>query len=111
MKRRYSRILSLAFLYDRQHTYQHRRDAISRKSRIGEAGELLGVSSQTVRRYCEAGKISFTLTPGGQRVFDEAELKRQFGIDDDPVPVQPRETVFYVRGGEDVKGRRKSKLL
>lgn len=77
---------------------------MSRKLRIGEAGELLGVSSQTVRRYCEAGKISFTLTPGRQRVFDEAELKRQFGIDDDPVPVQPRETVFYVRSsnGNDV---------
>ncbi len=42
--------------------------------KIGEASKLLGLSSETLRRWEKAGKISFSRTPGGKRLFSEADL-------------------------------------
>jgi len=44
--------------------------------RIGEAADLLGVSVDTLRRWADAGRLSTSRTPSGQRVIDGAELAR-----------------------------------
>lgn len=42
--------------------------------RIIEAASLLGVSDDTVRRWCEAGKLHATTDASGRQVVDGAEL-------------------------------------
>ncbi len=42
--------------------------------RIGQAAELLGVSTDTVRRWADAGDLPSTRSPGGQRLVDGAAL-------------------------------------
>jgi len=44
--------------------------------RIGQAAELLGVSSDTVRRWADAGRVKTTLGAGGRRYVDGADLAR-----------------------------------
>ena len=44
--------------------------------RLGEAAEQLGVSPDTLRRWAAAGRLSVTLTPGGQRTVSQAEVAR-----------------------------------
>lgn len=44
--------------------------------RIGEAARLLGVSTDTVRRWIDSGKLSAQQTDGGRRAIDGAELAR-----------------------------------
>lgn len=44
--------------------------------RIGQAAELLGVSSDTVRRWADAGRVKTTAQPGGRRFVDGADLAR-----------------------------------
>lgn len=44
--------------------------------RIGQAAELLGVSSDTVRRWADAGKVKSTLKAGGRRYIDGEDLAR-----------------------------------
>ncbi len=41
---------------------------------VKEAAELLGVSTKTIRRWEEEGKITATRTPGGHRRFDVSGL-------------------------------------
>ena len=43
--------------------------------KIGEAASLLGLSSETLRRWERAGKVQFSRTPGGKRLFSEADLE------------------------------------
>lgn len=43
--------------------------------KIGEAAKKLGLSSETLRRWERAGKISFSRSPGGKRLFSEADLE------------------------------------
>lgn len=43
---------------------------------LGEASRLLGVSSATVRRWADAGRIRPFTTPGGHRRFSRAALER-----------------------------------
>jgi len=59
--------------------------------RIGQAAELLGVSTDTVRRWVDAGRIKATVGPGGRRYFDGADLA-QFAIEiaGDQTPEHPR---------------------
>lgn len=44
--------------------------------RIGLAAELLGVSSDTVRRWADAGRVKTVMRPGGRRYVDGADLAR-----------------------------------
>ena len=44
--------------------------------RIGQAAELLGVSSDTVRRWADAGRVKTTVRSGGRRYVDGADLAR-----------------------------------
>jgi len=44
--------------------------------RIGQVAELLGVSSDTVRRWADAGRIKTTVRSGGRRYVDGADLAR-----------------------------------
>lgn len=41
---------------------------------VGEAAKLLGVSTDTVKRWEKAGRISSVRTPTGHRRFDRAEV-------------------------------------
>ncbi|MDB5169015.1 MAG: hypothetical protein JWO41_371 [Candidatus Saccharibacteria bacterium] len=43
--------------------------------RIGEASKLLGVSSDTLRRWANAGKINTVRLDGKNRYFNVAELR------------------------------------
>jgi molybdopterin-binding protein len=42
--------------------------------RIGQAAGLLGVSTDTVRRWADEGRLATTRTEGGQRLVDGAAL-------------------------------------
>jgi molybdopterin-binding protein len=44
--------------------------------RPGQVADLLGVSVDTVRRWCDDGKIKMTRSGGGQRVIDGRDLAR-----------------------------------
>jgi molybdopterin-binding protein len=44
--------------------------------RMGEAADLLGVSSDTLRRWADAGRIGATRTSGGHRLIDGAALAK-----------------------------------
>jgi molybdopterin-binding protein len=44
--------------------------------RLGAAAKQLGVSSDTLRRWAEAGRIDVQLTPGGQRTVSQADVLR-----------------------------------
>lgn len=44
--------------------------------RIGEAAETIGVSTDTLRRWIEDGRIESDRTTGGQRVITRAEVNR-----------------------------------
>ena len=44
--------------------------------RIGQAAELLGVSSDTVRRLADSGQLATRRTAGGQRLVDGVALAR-----------------------------------
>jgi molybdopterin-binding protein len=44
--------------------------------RISEAADLLGVSSDTVRRWADSGRLSATRDPHGHRIVTGADLAR-----------------------------------
>ena len=46
------------------------------KFKIGEAAQLLGVSSDTVRRWADAGRLITDRTTGGHRTIPGTELAR-----------------------------------
>ena len=46
------------------------------KFRIGEAAQLLGVSSDTVRRWAASGRLSIERTDGGHRLINGVELAK-----------------------------------
>lgn len=64
--------------------------------RVKEAADILQVSKGTVRNWCADGKLPYSLSAAGQKVFDRDELIRfknkQLGIEEAP----PRK-LFYVR--------------
>lgn len=42
--------------------------------RVKDAAKILGLSPITVRRWCNDGKLKYTLSAAGQRIFDEDYL-------------------------------------
>lgn len=44
--------------------------------RIGQAADYLGVTTQTIRNYTKDGKIPYSLTPGGNRLFLMSDLEK-----------------------------------
>jgi molybdopterin-binding protein len=44
--------------------------------RIGQAAEVLGVSTDTMRRWADAGAVKVVRTAGGRRSIDGADLAR-----------------------------------
>jgi len=44
--------------------------------KMGEAAQLLGVSSDTVRRWADAGRLTTDRTAGGHRTVAGPELAR-----------------------------------
>ena len=47
-----------------------------RTYRISEAAELLGVSSDTMRRWADSGRVAVTADAAGRQAIDGAELAR-----------------------------------
>lgn len=55
--------------------------------RIGQAAELLGVSTDTVRRWVDDGRIRASRTEGGRRLIDGVALaKFAAALTDEPDP-------------------------
>lgn len=50
-----------------------------RTIRVGQAAEMLGVSSETLRRWEATGKIRSRRSPGGQRLMALADVLRLSG--------------------------------
>ena len=46
------------------------------KYKPGEVADLVGVSVDTVRRWCDEGKLETTRSEGGHRLIDGADLAR-----------------------------------
>ena len=44
--------------------------------RVGQVAELLGVSTDTVRRWADGGRLQMHRQSGGQRLIDGADLAR-----------------------------------
>jgi molybdopterin-binding protein len=58
--------------------------------RMGQAAQLLGVSTDTVRRWADAGRLATTRTGGGRRVVDGvalAELARSLAVEADAAAI------------------------
>lgn len=62
--------------------------------RIGEFAEKVGRSTSTIRRWEREGRISSKRSAGGQRYFDDSDVRRALRID---VPNKERVTVVYCR--------------
>ena len=46
------------------------------KSLIYVAAQEIGVSPRTLNQWAKNGRIKFTRSPGGWRLFDDAEIAR-----------------------------------
>ena len=51
--------------------------------RPGQLADLLGVSADTVRRWCDEGRLETVRTEGGHRLVEGAELARFVREDDE----------------------------
>ena len=47
---------------------------VVRRYRVSEAAELLGVSSDTVRRWTDTGRLPVAKGPGGRRLIEGSDL-------------------------------------
>lgn len=58
---------------------------------IGEACRILGINSQTLRRWEKEGKIECIWTEGGQRRISKEEIARILGCQPEEVELMPKE--------------------
>ncbi len=61
--------------------------------RPGEAASLLGLSVDTVRRWCDDGRLAHTREPNGRRLVDAADLARLLTESAPDHPAAARPTV------------------
>jgi molybdopterin-binding protein len=59
--------------------------------RVGQVAELLGVSTDTVRRWTDSGRLRMRRPAGGQRVIDGPDLARF--LTETPRPSEPELSV------------------
>lgn len=57
--------------------------------RPGQVADLLGVSTDTVRRWADSGRLKTRRTPGGQREIDGVDLAAFLKSSGDSSPVPP----------------------
>jgi molybdopterin-binding protein len=57
--------------------------------RIGQAAQMLGVSSDTVRRWVDSGRLSSIRSSGGRRLIDGEDLAR-FAVEISVAPLPGR---------------------
>lgn len=62
--------------------------------RIGEFADKVGRSTSTIRRWEREGRITAKRSSGGQRYFDESDVRAALRID---IPDKDRVTVVYCR--------------
>jgi molybdopterin-binding protein len=67
--------------------------------RVGRAAEMLGVSTETIRRWTEEGRLSVVRSEGGQRLVDIAEVarlldERRRAVTDRPIVAQSARNRF-----------------
>ena len=72
---------------------------MERKLRNHEVAKILGVSTQSVRRYVNEGRLECDYTPSGQRVFTKEQLEAFTGLDRQEQEVY----AFYVRSSNGDK--------
>lgn len=70
-----------------------------KKMRVNEAAQILGVSPSSVRVYANEGRLSFSLSPGGQRVFTQADIDAFLGKTEE----ETSRIAFYVRSSNGNK--------
>jgi len=70
---------------------------MGKKYRATAAGKLINLHPSTIRRWSNEGRIPHTLSPAGQRLYDEADLHALAGT---PEPKPEHATVFYLRASE-----------
>lgn len=72
--------------------------------RVKQAAEFLEVTPDTVRKWCNAGKLPFHKNVSGQRIFDMNELtdyrNKKLGIEEKR-PKAPQKMAFYVRSSDN----------
>lgn len=79
--------------------------------RVSEAASLLRVTPQTIRKYAREGRLTDTVrTPGGQVLYNKAEILRVMGADDRTAPVNQGPLVFYVRASDGDKVKLESQV-
>jgi molybdopterin-binding protein len=59
--------------------------------RVGQVAELLGVSTDTVRRWADSGRLRMRRRSGGQRMIDGPDLARF--LTETPRPAEPEFSV------------------
>lgn len=80
--------------------------------RAKAAADLLGVTSATVRRWSIDGRLPFTLSAAGQRIYDEHEVlvAKAKMLGEDP-PIASERVVFYLRSSEGSTSHLESQLV
>lgn len=84
--------------------------------RASEAADYLGISYQTLYTYARQGKIQYTTTPAGQRIYTRQQLNqtRKTQNTDQTTHDKPQYLAFYLRdsqGNQDRINRQKQKLI
>ena len=69
--------------------------------RVSEAARILNLSPGTVRNWCKQGKLEYSLSVSGQKVFDREYIynlaRETQGLE--PITVKP--VIFYARSSDD----------
>jgi putative resolvase len=86
-------------------TWEVKNRSTDMSMRISEAAKKIGVSTSTLRAYCNNGRIKYRTNPGGQRIFEQNDIDDFLGK-----PHTPKEgkTAYYVRASDGNKNTLKN---